>query len=71
MFKNRGYKNNDSKYISHFNVLGGRKYEYQGNYKNAMFKILDNFSEDKSETSDKSWKSTISKNDKREEEKKK
>ena len=68
MLRNRGYKNNDSKYVSHLNGLGGRKYEYQGNYKNAMFKVLDNFSEDKSETSDKSSKSTISK---KEEEKKK
>ncbi len=68
MLRNRGYKNNDSKYVSHLNGLGGKKYEYQGNYKNAMFKVLDNFSEDKSETSDKSSKSTISK---KEEEKKK
>ena len=54
MLRNRGYKNNDSKY-SHIGT-GTRKYEFSGNYKNAMFKVLDNLSDDKSETSDKSTK---------------
>jgi hypothetical protein len=71
MLRSRGYnKLSDSKYTSHINGLGGRKYEYQGNYKNAMFKVLDNYSEDKSETSDKSSKAS-SKIDKKEDEKKK
>ena len=64
--RNRGYnKLNDSKFISHIGS-GTRKYDYGSNYKNAMFKVLDNLSEDKSETSDKSIK-TLSKNDKKEE----
>ena len=71
MLRSRGYnKNNESKYISHIGGAGGRKYDYGSNYKNAMLKVLDNYSEDKSETSDKSSK-TLSKNGKKEEEEKK
>ena len=69
MLRNRGYnKNNESKYSSHIGT-GTMKYDYGGTYKNAMFKILDNVSEDKSETSEKSTKST-SKIEKKEDEKK-
>ena len=68
LLRSRGYnKNNDSKYISHISGTGTRKFDYGGNYKNAMFKVLDNYSDDKSETSDKSSK-TLSK---KEEDKKK
>ena len=67
MLRNRGYKNNDSKY-SHIGT-GTRKYEFSGNYKNAMFKVLDNLSDDKTETSEKSLKST-SKAERKEDEKK-
>ena len=70
MLRSRGYnKNNDSKYISHLGG-GSRKYDYGGNYKNAMFKVLDNLSDDKSETSEKSTKNS-SKVEKKEDEKKK
>ena len=56
MLRNRGYnKNNESKYMSHISgPTGARKYDYS--YKNAMFKVLDNLSDDKSDTSDKSSK---------------
>ena len=47
-----------------------KKYDYGGNYKNAMFKALDNLSDDKSESTDKSSK-TLGKNDKKEDDKKK
>ena len=68
LLRSRGYnKNNDSKYISHISGTGTRKFDYGGNYKNAMLKVLDNYSDDKSETSDKSSK-TLSK---KEEDKKK
>ncbi len=68
MLRSRGYnKNNDSKF-SHIGT-GTRKYEYSGNYKNAMFKVLDNLSDDKTETSEKSLKSTY-KVERKEDEKK-
>ena len=67
-----GYnKINDSKYFSHIGEgTGRRKYDYGSNYKNAMLKVLDNLSEDKSETSDKSSKTLSKNNDKKEDEKK-
>ena len=63
MLRNRGYnKNNESKYISHISgTTATRKYDYN-NYKNTMFKVLDNLSDDKSDTSDKSIR-TLSKKD--------
>ena len=70
MLRNRGdNKNNESKYMSHISgPTGTRKYDYS--YKNAMFKVLDNLSDDKSETSEKSTKNS-SKAEKKEDEKKK
>jgi hypothetical protein len=70
MLRSRGYKNNESKYISHIGGAGSRKFDYGGNYKNAMLKVLDNLSDDKSETSEKSTKNS-SKAEKKEDEKKK
>jgi len=68
ILKNRGYnKGNESKYSTHINI-GTRKYDYGGNYKSAMFKVLDNVSDDKSETSEKSTKNN-SKTEKKEDEK--
>ena len=69
MLRSRGYKNNESKYMTHIGGIGSRKYDYGGNYKNAMFKVLDNLSDDKSETSEKSTKNS-SKVDKKEDDKK-
>ena len=56
--------------MTHIGGVGSRKYDYGGNYKNAMFKVLDNLSDDKSETSEKSTKNS-SKVEKKEDEKKK
>ena len=67
MLRNRGYNKNN---VSHISGVGARKYEYTGNYKNAMFKVLDNLSDDRSDTDDKSIK-TLSRNEKKEEDKKK
>ena len=72
MLRSRGYnKNNESRYISH--ITGRSKFDNSSNnsYKSAMFKALGEYSEEKSETSDKSSK-VISKNgDKKEDAKNK
>ena len=65
MLRNRGYNKNN---VSHISNAGTRKYDYS--YKNAMYKVLDNYSDDKSENSDLSSK-TSSKIEKKEEDKKK
>jgi hypothetical protein len=64
----RRNKNTESRFTSHIG-LGKKNFESGSAYKNAMFKVLDNLSDDKSETSDKSKNS--SKVEKKEDEKNK
>ena len=58
LLRSRGYNKSN---VSHISGAGTRKFDY--NYKNAMFKVLDNLSDDKSETSDKSSKTLSKKED--------
>ena len=59
MLRNRGSnKNNDSRYVSHLSTNKRNKVGDNSIYKSSMLKVLGDYSEDKSDTSEKSKGST-------------
>ena len=65
MLRNRGYNKNESRYTSHIGG-GGFRSKINDTYKSSMLKALGDYSEDKSETSDKSNTTANKNNDKKE-----